>query len=73
MKKRLNIFLLSDMHQYGVMHTDDVYYNFDMTDDKCDQFSEQDFQVAYDMTSFIVNFALTGNPNNENTQVSKQL
>jgi len=60
--------LSEDMHQYGVMHTDDVYYNFDMTDDKCAQFSEQDFQVAYDMTSFIVNFALTGNPNNENTQ-----
>ena len=54
------------------MHTDDVYYNFDMTDDKCAQFSEQDFQVAYDMASFIVNFALTGNPNSDNKDVRLQ-
>ena len=57
------------MHQYGVMHTDDVYYNFDLSDDKCAQFSEMDFQVAYDMASFVVNFAKTGNPNSNNTQV----
>ena len=52
------------------MHTDDVYYNFDMTDDKCAQFTEKDFQVAYDMASFFFNFAQTGNPNGNHSHVS---
>ena len=57
------------MHQYGVMHTDDVYYNFDLSDDKCAQFSEPDYEVASYMASFFVNFARTGNPNINNSQV----
>ena len=58
------------MHQYGVMHTDDVYYNFDLSDDKCAQFSERDYEVASYMALVFVNFARTGNPNIINSQVN---
>ena len=58
------------MHQYGVMHTDDVYYNFDLSDDKCAQFSERDYEVASYMALAFVNFARTGNPNINNSQVN---
>ena len=58
------------MHQYGVMHTDDVYYNFDLSDDKCAQFSERDYKVAFYMALAFVNFARTGNPNINNSQVN---
>ena len=52
------------------MHTDDVYYNFDLSDDKCAQFSERDYEVASYMALAFVNFARTGNPNINNSQVN---
>ena len=52
------------------MHTDDVYYNFDLSDDKCAQFSERDYEVATYMALAFVNFARTGNPNINNSQVN---
>ena len=48
------------MHQFGVSHADDLYYNFDFSNDKCARFTQQDFQVAYDLASFFTNFAKTG-------------
>lgn len=52
------------------MHTDDVYYNFDLSDDKCAQFSERDYEVASYMALAFVNFARTGNPNINDSQVN---
>ena len=52
------------------MHTDDVYYNFDLSDDKCAQFSERDYEVASYMALAFVNFARNGNPNINNSQVN---
>ena len=52
------------------MHTDDVYYNFDLSDDKCAQFSDRDYEVASYMALAFVNFARTGNPNINNSQVN---
>ena len=53
----------SELHQFGVSHADDLYYNFDFSNDQCAQFSEQDFQVAYDLALFFTNFARIGDPN----------
>ena len=51
------------MHEFGVSHADDLYYNFDFSSDQCARFTEEDFQVAYDMALFFTNFARTGDPN----------
>ena len=61
---------LTEMHKFGVSHADDLYYNFDFSSDQCAQFSEQDFQVAYDLASFFTNFARTGDPNNKDSLVN---
>ena len=46
------------------------YYNFDLSDDKCAQFSERDYEVASYMALAFVNFARTGNPNINDSQVN---
>ena len=61
---------LTEMHKFGVSHADDLYYNFDFSSDQCAKFSEQDFQVAYDLASFFTNFARTGDPNNKDSLVN---
>jgi carboxylesterase type B len=58
-----------EMHKFGVSHADDLYYNFDFSSDQCAKFSEQDFQVAYDLASFFTNFARTGDPNSKDSSV----
>ena len=58
------------MHQFGVSHADDLYYNFDFSNDECARFTQQDFQVAYDLASFFTNFAKNGDPNIQDSQVS---
>ena len=60
----------TEMHKFGVCHGDDLYYNFDFSSDQCAKFSEQDFQVAYNMASFFTNFARTGDPNNKDSLVN---
>ena len=68
--KRAIVVSLTEMHKFGVSHADDLYYNFDFSSDQCAQFSEQDFQVAYDLASFFTNFARTGDPNNKDSLVN---
>ena len=57
---------VSDMHQIGVSHADDVFYHFDMSPDACALFTPEDFHVAADLALFFANFALNGDPNPAN-------
>ena len=52
-----------ELHEFGVSHADDLFYNFDLSGTGISQFSPLDIEVARIYSTYFYNFALTGDPN----------